>query len=230
MLARAAAIVVAAACPAAAQETLNLSVGYFMVREARSEADILLIEHHDLVFTMRDFSSMAIGGEFLVPVTPRLEGGVGVSFSRRTVPTVHGRVFNDDGSPLRRTLALRQMPIAVTLRMLPLGQQYRVQPYAGGGLAVIRWRFTESGDFAARGSLFRDEHYDKTGATVGPVILFGLRVAGDTLAFGLEGRHHRATGSFGPAFARVRDAEIDLHGWTIDGTIGLRLRLFDRVP
>ncbi len=56
------------------------------------------------------------------------------------------------------------------------------------------------------------------------VMVFGLRVVDERLAIGIEGRHQRAQGSFGPDFARVRDAELDLHGWTLHGTIGLRLR------
>ncbi|MBI2189802.1 MAG: hypothetical protein HYU37_22200 [Acidobacteria bacterium] len=220
-------IVCAAGCmfapPALAQQTLNLSLGYFMLRHDRSEADIVLIEHHDLALEPGDFNSVSIGGEFLVPLRETFEVGVGVSYSGRSVSTVHGRVFNPDGSAIRRTLAFAQLPIAATVRWLPLGVAYRVQPYAGGGLALIRFHFRESGDFAARGSLFRDEQYDTSRMAIGTVILAGLRVAGERLVVGMEGRHQRARGSFGPAFARIRDAEIDLHGWTVSGTIGVRL-------
>lgn len=211
--------------PAPAQQTLNVSFGYFMMPgHGRSETDVLLIEHHDLLFDIGDFSGASLGGEWLRPVRDRYEAGVGVSFARRTVSAVHGRAFNSDGSRVPRTLGLRQFPVAATFRVLPLGQSYRVQPYLGGGLALIHWSFSESGDFASQtGPIFRGEAYDASGLAVGPVLLVGLRVAGDTLAFGVEGRHQRARGSFGPAFARVQDPDIDLDGWTVQITAGMRL-------
>lgn len=211
--------------PALAQQTLNVSFGHFMMPgHGRVESDVLLIEHHDLLFDIRDFSGASLGGEWLWPVRDRFEAGVGVSFARRTVSAVHGRARNSDGSLVPRTLGLRQLPVAATFRMLPLGQAYRVQPYAGGGLAFIHWSFSESGDFASQtGPIFRGEAYEATGLAVGPVLLVGLRVAGDTLAFGVEGRHQRARGSFGPAFARVQDPDIDLDGWTLQFTAGMRL-------
>lgn len=218
--------IVTSARPAVAQQTLNLSLGYFTVPgEGRVESDILLIEHHDLVFDIGDFSSAAVGGEWLVPVAERYEVGAGLSFSRRTVPTVHVRGVESDGSPIRRNLGLRQLPVALTLRVLPLGQSYRVQPYLGGGLALIYWRFSESGDFVTQTrDIFRGEHHQATGLAAGPLVLFGLRVAGERMALGVDGRYQRARGRFGPAFARVREPEIDLDGWTVGATIGMRLR------
>lgn len=217
--------------PALAQATLNVSFGYFILQHERSEADIFRIEHHDLSTEAGDFNGLTIGGELLVPLPLRAmtfglgtyEAGISASYSGRTVSTTHSWVFNRDGSPIERTLSYSQMPLALTLRWLPLGQAYRVQPYAGGGLALIRFHFLESGDFAARGDLFRDEHYKSYGTAVGPVVIAGLRVVSDRLAVGIEGRHQRAQGSFGPVFARIQNAELDLHGWTVNGTIGLRL-------
>ena len=72
-------------------------------------------------------------------------------------------------------------------------------------------------------SIFRDEEYTATGSAIGPVVLAGLRaVTGDTLAFGLEGRYQRARATFGPVFARQVDPDLDLGGWTLLGTVGLR--------
>lgn len=195
-----------------------------MMRDGgRVATDILLIEHHDLVFDISDFNGATLGAEWLVPIGNWFEAGAGVALSRRTVPTVHVRAVNSDGSRVPRDLALRRLPVAFTARVLPLGQAYRVQPYLGGGVAVINWRFRESGDFATpTGSIVRDEHYAASGNATGPTVLFGLRVSGDTIAFGFEGRYHRARGSFGPAFARVRDPDIDLGGWNLQFTTGIR--------
>ena len=193
-----------------------------MPSEGRVETDVLLIEHADLVFDVNDFNGATVGGEWLVPIGNLFEAGAGVSFSRRVVPTVHVAV-NSDGSTIPRDLGFRQMPIALTARVLPLGQSYRVQPYFGGGVAVINWRFSESGDFVGSNrSVFRDEQYAATGNVMGPLVLLGLRVAGETLAFGFEARHQRARGSFGPVFARVANPDIDLDGWTVQFTAGMR--------
>ena len=217
------AVLAASVIPAAAQQTLNLSVGYSMTRISRAATDILLIEHHDLAFDFGDFNSATYGVEWLVPVGRYLEAGGGASLLRQTVPTVHVGIRDTDGRDIPRNLSLLQAPLALTVRVLPLGQSYRVQPYLGGGVALIRWQFQESGDFAASSrTIFRDEQYSYNGYAVGPVIVTGLRVSGDSLAFGLEGRYQRARGSFGPFFARVVAPDIDLGGWTLAGTAGLR--------
>lgn len=219
------AVLAASAQPTFAQQTLNLSWGYSLMRTGRSATDILLIEHHDLAFEFREFNAPAIGVEWLVPIGNRYEAGLGASFSRDTVPTVHVGVVNSDGSRIPRELRLRQIPVALTARVLPLGQSYSVQPYLGGGVVLFQWQFTESGDFATatRRTVFRDEEYTATGIAIGPIVLAGLRaVTGDTLAFGIEGRYQRARGAFGPTFARVADPDIDLGGWTLLATAGLR--------
>ena len=194
-----------------------------MRTSGRAQTDILQIEHNDFLFETSDFNSLTLGGEWLVPISRLFEVGGGVSVSRRTVSTGHNRLTNSDGSPITKEMGFRQMPVAFTARVLPLGQAYSVQPYAGGGVAVIMWRFTEAGDLVTPDRVvFRNEQHAATGRALGPVVLLGLRVAGETMAFGVEGRYQRARGSFAPVFARVRNADIDLGGWVIQGTAGLR--------
>ena len=210
--------------PAHAQQTLNLSVGYVMLPgEGRVATDVLLIEHADLLFEVNDFNGRTIGGEWLRPFWNRYEFGVGLSHWQRTVDTIHARLVNSDGTSVPRQMGLRQLPIAFTARVLPLGQAYRVQPYLGGGIVVVNWRFSESGDFVnAANRRFRDESYSAVGTAAGPVMLLGLRLAGESVAYGIEGRYYRARGSFGPGFAHVQDPDIDLGGWTLQATAGLR--------
>ena len=219
------AAIAAAAQPAFAQQTLNLSWGYSMMRTGRVPTDILLIEHHDLAFEFRDFNVPAVGVEWLMPFGNALEAGLGASLSRDTVPTIHVGVVNSDGSAIPRDLGLRQIPFALTARFLPLGQSYTVQPYIGGGLVVINWQFSESGDFAtpARRTVFRNEHYSANGNATGVTLLAGLRtVTLDKFAFGIEARYQRARGHFGPVFARQVDPDLDLGGLTLLATAGMR--------
>ena len=219
------AMLAASPLPASAQQTVNLTLGrFFMPRVDRPATDILLIEHHGLAFDISEFGNWTVGGEWLVPLGEMLEAGAGIAFGQRTVATHHVLVMNRDGSRIPRELGLRQVPMAVTIRVLPLRQSYRVQPYAGAGLAWIRWRFSESGDFVTpNGTIFRDEEYAATGSAIGPLMVFGMRLAGDTMALGVESRYQRAQGSFSPVFARVINPDIDLDGWTLQATVGLRL-------
>lgn len=218
------AVVAASARPAEAQHTLNLTLGYLITPGAsRAASDILLIEHADVRFNITDFNGSAIGGEWLIPLGNFLEVGAGASFSKRIVPTVNARVVNSDGSAVLRKLTLRQLPMEATVRFLPLRQSYIVQPYVGGGIAVFDWRFHESGYFVAgnRSIFFGD--YQATGNALGPVMVFGLRVARDTIAAGFEARYQRARGSFGPVFANLVAPDIDLGGWVLQFTTGVRV-------
>jgi hypothetical protein len=217
--------------PAAAQQTLNFSLGYFTVRgeDARVDGDILN-EHRGaeaaLVYEISEFNGPTVGAEWLVPLGDYLEAGAGVAFSRRTVPSVYEDFVDADGSEIEQDLRLRLVPVAFTVRVLPLGQQSGVQPYFGGGLGVINWRYSESGefvDFSQGNAIFR-EQYVASGNETGPVVLGGLRFAGDTVSAGAEVRYHSATGDLGSGGFGSTSAEpkIDLGGWSYLFTIGMR--------
>ena len=115
------------ALPAAAQQTLNFSLGYFTVRgeDARVEGDILN-EHRGaeatLVYDIKDFNGASVGAEWLVPLGRFLEAGAGVSFTRRTVPSVYEDFVDADGSEIEQDLRLRRVPVDLTVRVLPLSQ------------------------------------------------------------------------------------------------------------
>jgi hypothetical protein len=61
---------VGAARPAAAQLTLNLSLGYFTVRgeDARVDNDVLNENRNFLAFDVTDFNGAPVGAEWLVPL------------------------------------------------------------------------------------------------------------------------------------------------------------------
>ena len=208
---------------AQAQQTLNLSVGFFAVRgeDARTEGDVINANRTFLAFDVSDFNSASIGGEWLVPLGQYLEGGAGVSFSRRTVASVYSDFIDNDGSEIEQDLRLRMVPIAFTVRVLPLGQRNALQPYFGAGLGVINWRYSESGefiDFGAGREIIRDS-YVAEGNETGPVILGGLRFGGETWSAGGEVRYHSAEADLDERFA---GSKIDLGGWTYNFTVGVR--------
>lgn len=212
---------------AAAQQTLNVSLGYFTVRgeDARVERDVLNVHRNFLAFDVADFNGVAVGAEWLVPLGNYVEAGAGVGFSRRTVPSVYDAFVDVDGSEVEQDLRLRMVPVAFTMRVLPIGQTSPVQPYVGGGIEIVNWRYSESGefiDFARRNAIFR-EQYVGSGSATGPVVLGGIRFAGDVMAGGFEIRYQGADADLDDGFEAVDPGlRIDLGGWTYQVTIGWR--------
>lgn len=217
--------VLGAARPVLAQQTLNLSLGYFTVRgeDARVENDVLNQNRNFLVFDVTDFNGAAVGGEWLVPLGGYFEAGAGLAFSRRTVPSVYKDFVDSDGSEIEQDLRLRIIPVAFTVRVLPLGQTSPVQPYFGGGLGIFSWRYSESGEFIDPQRVIFREQYVASGNETGAVALGGIRFAGDTISAGVEARYQRADAPLGARFAGLlREPRIDLGGWTYQFTLGIR--------
>jgi hypothetical protein len=211
-----------AARPALAQQTFNVSLGYFTVRgqDARVTGDVLNANRNFLTFDIKDFNSASIGGEWLIPVGRYIEAGAGLSFTRRTVPTVYTKFVNANNSEIDQDLRLRMVPVAFTFRVLPLGQDVGFQPYLGGGLGVINWRYSESGQFVdTRDRSIFNNSYAASGTETGPVAMGGIRFAGDTLASGFEIRYQAAEADLPAPFAGTK---IDLGGWSYLFTVGMR--------
>ena len=217
------ALIAAVPAQAHAQQTFNITIGYFTPRgeDARVEGDVLNANRNFLAFDVRDFNGPVIGGEWLVPFHDFVEGGIGVSFSRRTVASVYSDYVDNDGTEIDQDLRLRLVPIAFTVRLTPLGLSSPVQPYIGAGLGIINWRYSESGefvDFGAGNIIFRDQ-FVADGNETGPVVVGGIRFASDRVSAGGEIRYHAAEGELDDRFAAPR---IDLGGWTYNFTIGYR--------
>jgi hypothetical protein len=219
-------LLLATARPAFAQQTLNFTLGYFSVRgeDARVDDDVINENRHLFAFEVDDFSGATAGAEWLIPLGEYFEAGAGLSFSRRTVASVYRGVTEDNGAEIEQDFRLRMVPVALTVRVLPLGQSHGVQPYVGAGLALISWRYSESGDFVdlRDDTIFR-EQFVASGSARGPVALGGIRFAGDAVSGGFEIRYHSADADLGTQFAAgTPDPRIDLGGWTYQATVGYR--------
>jgi hypothetical protein len=207
-----------------AQQTLNFSLGYFTVRgeDARVEGDVLNVNRTFLTFDVGEFNGPAIGAEWLVPLGRFVEGGIGVGFSRRTVASVYTEFVDDDGTEIDQDLRLRLVPMAFTVRVVPTSVSSPVQPYFGAGLGIINWRYSESGEFVDFGAgrvIFQDQ-FVATGSETGPVVLGGIRFAGDSATGGFEIRYHSAEGELDDSV--FESNRIDLGGWTYNFTVGFR--------
>jgi hypothetical protein len=214
---------------ARAQQTLNFTAGYFSVRgeDGRDTTDILVNDRRYLTFDVADVSSGTIGGEWLVPIGRFIEGGAGVSLSRGTTSSQYTGFSTPGGNAITQELRLRQVPIAFTLRALPLGQSSPIQPYFGGGLAVINWHYSESGDFvdfSNSNTIFHDS-FVGSGWQTAPVALGGIRFAGNSASAGFEVRYQHAKADLPQSeFASTVNPNptVDLGGWTYQGTVGIR--------
>jgi hypothetical protein len=217
------AVMLTTAGEAAAQQTLNFSLGYFAVpgEDARVDGDVVNANRTFLAFDVSDFNSASVGAEWLVPLGEFLEAGAGISFTRRTVASVYSDFIDNDGTEIDQDLRLREVPIALTVRVLPLGQRNALQPYFGAGLGIVNWRYSETGEFIDFGNnreIFRDQFVADGNAT-GPIVLGGLRYGGETFSAGGEIRYHSAEGDLDDRFA---GSKIDLGGWTYNFTMGVR--------
>jgi hypothetical protein len=217
----------ASASPALAQhQTVNFTIGGFVPRgeSSRVDGDVLVEDRTFLVFHVNEFKSVTAGAEWLFPIGRFLEGGASVSVTSHTVPTVYTCCVDNSGNEIEQELHLRRIPIDLTLRVLPLSASSPVQIYFGGGLTVMPWRYSESGDFIDfnnNGSVFHDT-FVGSGTATGPVALAGVRLQGRTAAAGFEFKYHKAEGTFDSNDDEFAAPKIDLGGWTYQATIGLR--------
>jgi hypothetical protein len=210
------------ATPALAQQqTVNFTFGAFVPKgeDARVPGDVLNENRTFLSFDIRDFTSASVGAEWLFPIGGLFEGGAGVSFTRRTVPSVYTFLVDNNGDEIEQDLRLRRVPIDLTLRFTPLGPASPVQVYFGGGLTVIPWRYSEVGDFVdINDDVFRAAFVD-SGTKAGAVALGGVRFQGRGAAGGFEVKYHKADAPLSNDFEGTR---IDLGGWTYQATLGFR--------
>jgi hypothetical protein len=219
--------VTASASPAAAQQqTVNFTFGGFVPRgeDARVDGDVLNENRTFLVFEVDEFKSFTVGGEWLFPIGRLVEGGFGVSFTSRSVPTVYECCVDNNGREIEQELKLRRIPIDFTLRLTPLAQSSPVQVYVGGGLSLISWRYSETGDFIDFNNDFEvfPDQFVGSGTQAGAVFLGGVRFQGRGATAGFELKYHRADAEFDEDDATFAGPRIDLGGWSYQGTVGFR--------
>jgi hypothetical protein len=224
----AAIVAVLAPTPAAAQITrvstsadsrnaIGFNLGYFTAKgeDSRDADDVLFRDLDSLIFDIDEFNGATFGAEWLYGVTDYLEVGAGINFYQNTVPSIYRGFVAPDGTELEQELKLRQIPIAATVRFLPIGRKAAVQPYIGAGVGIINWRYTETGEFIDfNNEIFRDS-FEADGSEVGPVILGGVRLpVADVWLIGGEIRWHAAKGETGGIEEGFLGDTIDLGGWS----------------
>jgi hypothetical protein len=209
----------------AQQQSLNFSLGYFMVRgeDARVEGDALVVNRDLYLFDFDDFNGASLGADYLIGFGEYFEFGAGIGYTSQAVDTIYDDYVRPDGSEIEQQLKLRVVPMSATVRVLPLGRRSAFQPYVGGGIGFYNWRYSETGDFvdfSLPGQPIFRESYVASGTSVGPVAVFGLRFPVGNVTIGGEMRYQKAEGELDE-----RDflgPKIDLGGFHYSATVGFR--------
>lgn len=221
------------AAPAMAQQqTLSLNVGWFTLRGAgdRVYGDALVqnLVHtspvdYALSYRVSDFDNTTFGGDWLFPIGDFFEGGVGVNYYGKTVPSYYLNLQDQaTGGDITQDIRLREVPVTASLRFLPTGRHYPVQPYIGFGVSVIPWRYSEVGNFVDTNQNIYAANYHDSGVAVGWTVMAGLRVpVTRAVAFGGEVRYLNADAPLDPTVGFLGD-RIDLGGISYLATLNLR--------
>ena len=211
------------ASPAFAQQSVNLFVGGFVPHgeDSRVDGDVIFNDQRFFRFDMGDFNGPTIGGEWLIAVTPFIEAGLGVGIYSQTANSTYADLINEDGSEIEQRLKLRMVPWTASFRVLPAGRERPIQPYVGAGVAIISWKYSETGDFVDFDSNIFHDRFEGSGTSVGPLVFGGVRVPAGVMDFGFEVRYQGGEGEVDPLdFAGGR--KVDLGGFGYLATFNIR--------
>ena len=206
---------------ASAQQSVNFYIGGFTPRalDARPDDDVL-VQNGAFLSTLNrargidigEFNRVSVGGEWLFAFNRHIEGGLGLGFYQRSVPTVYTDFVNTDGTDIEQTLKLRIIPFTATVRVVPFGRDQPIEPYIGAGVGVNRWRYSETGHFIDSQSDVFPGNFVGSGAATGPVILGGVRVPAGPVGAAFEIRYQSAEGDL-PTDQGFSASKIDLGGF-----------------
>jgi hypothetical protein len=198
--------VILVAAPASAQvvQGFQFGGGGFMPQgfDGRPANDVLITDltsAQPLLFDITHFNGAQVFGEWNVDLGRHIEVGAGVGYYRRTTPSLYGGnlVNNVDGSDITQNLRLRIIPVSAVVRFMPIGRPGHVQPYVGAGVAALRWRYSEFGEFIDSNQNIFQATFVGTGTTPAGIFLGGVRLPmnGDVFAVMAELRYQWATGN-----------------------------------
>jgi hypothetical protein len=220
---------------ASAQQSVNFFVGGFVPKSFDSRGDInngvsndvLVNNQNFLLFNLNRFDGVTFGGQYLIGLGDFFDAGAGIGFYQQTVPAADANFFNSNGTNIVADLKLRIVPFTATFSVLPLGHRAPVVPYAGAGVAVYYWRYSESGQFVdytppvGRNPPIFNGTFVGSGGAVGPVVFGGVRIPIGPFAPGFEVRYQGGKGDL-PTDQSFSGTKIDLGGMNYLFTFDIR--------
>jgi hypothetical protein len=234
-----AALLVAAPASAQIVQSLQFGAGGFFPKgiDSRVSGDVLVANLNQpvipdtgfdepvtasLAFDMDDFHGWTLFGEWNIAFGARLELGLGASYYSQKVDSRYRDLEHGErpSQPdITQEIGLRVLPLTTVLRFMPFGGPSNFQPYFGGGMGILNFRYSEIGEFVdpVTFEIFPG-HFTKTGTTVGPLVLGGLRmpIGGDIYALTFEARYQWGSGDTGGAANEFLGDKIDLGGGSIN--------------
>lgn len=235
----AATFIVASTVPEAFASSVAVRLGFFSPRISSELWD----ENLDTFAVERsDFDAFIGGVELAVPVSRRVDVSVGVASATRTTTSNYLDFVRDDDTEIIQDIRLRDTPVTVGVRFLPLRSEERdrhrgrrdrrssraayrpnrVNPYVSAGLGLHFYEYREEGEFIDFDTfdIFVDRFTDR-GLALGGYVGGGVefRVSRQILVFG-EYRRHWASGEHGDDFEGFGPFDLDAH--EVTGGIALR--------
>lgn len=197
-----------------AQQSASFYLGGFFPRgyDARDRDDVLRENLDFLDFDLNDFNGFTFGGEYLVGLGENFDAGLGVGYYSQSVKAVDADFAHPDGSLIRQDLKLRIVPFTATIRWLPLGRRDAFEPYVGGGVGILAFRYQETGEFVDEDRNIYPGTFTGTGAATGPLFLGGARFPVGPLSVGGEIRYQYGKGDL-PS-DQFFSPKIDLGGFS----------------
>jgi hypothetical protein len=227
-------LLLGAVTPAAAQIVHSITVGgggfYPRGFNGRTEGDTVvanLIAEEPLLFSVGDFKSGQVFGEWNVAFGHRLEVGTGLAYYGKTVHSIYANLVNEDRNfaDIPQDLRLRVVPLSGVVRFLPFGNFGTFQPYVGAGVAALFWRYSEVGEFVdlSDNTIFLG-NFQSSGVSPAFQLLGGFRapIKGDVYGFTMEWRYQFASGDTGGLNQGFLGDKIDLSGGWLN--FGLLIR------
>ena len=223
---------------ASAQQSVNFFIGAFVPRSpdlaggtisgpgGRGDDDVLVRNADFLTFDFKEFTGPIVGGGWTVALGDKLDASIDVGFYQRTSPAIYTEFFHPGGAEIEQDLKLRIIPVTATIRFLPLGHHGPARPYIGGGVGILAWRYTETGEFlgpvnsSGTHDTFRDTFTEKH-VNTGPVILGGVLIPIGDAGIGGEVRWQSAKGNI-PGPPDFSGPKVDLGGMNYLLTINFR--------
>lgn len=206
------------------------------VHEPRGDSE--LWTENESLFTqdVTDFDDLVNGIAFASRVNRYLDILVGAEYYGARDRTKYRDFFFANGDPIRHTTRLREIPIDVSLKFLPIGRTSPrgesgrrhlrpVIPYIGGGAGGMLWDYREEGQFLDLTDpntpvLFNGDFHAR-GVTGSYHALAGVEVQfSPEVALQLEGRYRWAKDRLGSDF--VGFDRFDLSGGSLNVGLGFR--------
>ncbi len=190
---------------------------------ARAGSDVFDFVTDQLTLESGDFNAPAIGGEIGFAMNPRVEVLGGIEWSRSRTPSEYRRFVDNNNLRIAQETSLENLHLSGSIRfaLRPRGQSLSrlawipraMTPYAGAGAGVVRYEFTQRGDFVdfVDLSVFPDFFTSKGWAPSAHVFGGADLQVYRLLFLQLEARYLWSSGELGPDF--IDFDPIDLAGF-----------------